>query len=149
MSADHPHPTPEQAREQLAAIRTRPLPAAGDHRIHAIATAVLGLNIAFYFAADNIASGAVHVVLSCLFFAVCLAETIWVERSARTVPRRAKLWSRLGIGVSLVLTLFLVLPWLNLQARNEPNTWWMVLLGTVVAAAPSLVAAGVIARGRK
>jgi hypothetical protein len=146
MSTDPKLLTPEQAREQLAADRTLASPR--DRRVHAIGTAVLGVSTAGVLAAQNLFSGAAQLVLSAVFVAVCLGDVVWVERVARTVPRRAKLWARLGIGASLVLSLGVVLPWLNLQAQTEPNTWPMVLAGALVAALPSLVAAGAIARRR-
>jgi len=146
MSTDPNFLTPEQAREQLAAERTLASPR--DRRVHAIGTAVVGLSLAGVLASRNLFSGAADVVVSAVFIAVCLGDVVWVERAARTVPRRARLWSRLGIGASLVLSLGVVLPWLNLQAQTEPNTWPMVSAAALVAALPSLVAAGAIARGR-
>ena len=146
---DHPHVTPEQARAQLAASRARPLGSDGDRAVHAVGTAVFGLTTGFYMATQNLVTGTAGIVLSCLVVAIWVAEALWVERAARTVPRRASLWSRVGIGGSLVLALVVVLPWLNLRAQTEPNTWPMVLVGALVAAVPSLVAAAAIARGRR
>lgn len=148
MDADRHSPTPEQAREQLAATQTASLGSSRDAAIHAIGTAVFGASIAIYMASQNLITGFGNVVLSAAFAAMWLGAVAWVERSARTVPRRARLWSRLGIGASFFLALGAVLPWLNYQAQTEPNTWPTVLVASAVVALPSLVAAMVIARGR-
>lgn len=149
MHSDRPQITPERAREQLAEARTRSLRSGRDHTLHAAATAAFGLSSGLLAASQNVVSGASEVALTCAFVAACLAVGLAVERVARTVPRRARLRSRLGIGASLLLALVVVLPWLNLQAQTEPNTWPMVLVAAVVIAVPSLVAAAVIARGRR
>ena len=149
MSTDQPQVTPEQAREQLAATQTRSLPSGHDRRIHAVATAVFGCSVAFYMASRNVFSGAERVVVSGVFVAVWMGGAIWVERAARTVPRRARLWSRLGIGLSFLLALGLVLPWLNLQAQTVPNSLPMVLVASFVVAVPSLIAAAAIAGRRR
>lgn len=147
MSTDYPQVTPEQAREQLTVTQARSLPSARDRKVHAIGTAVFGVSIAFYMATLNVVSGSGRLLLTGAFIAIGLGEAIWIERTARTVPRRARLWSRLGIGASLVLGLAAVLPWLNLRAQTEPNTWPMVLVAGLVVAVPSLVASALIARG--
>lgn len=149
MSTDHTRPTPQQAHEQLAASRALSLHSTRDRKIHAIGTAVFGASMGVFMAMRNMVTGVSAIALTCVYAAVLVAEVLWVERAARTVPRRAGRWSRLGIGASLVLALVVVLPWLNLQAQTEPNTWPMVLVAAVVVAVPSLVAATVIARGRK
>ncbi|MEX5268761.1 hypothetical protein [Kocuria sabuli] len=82
-----------------------------------------------------------------VFAAAWLVTVWWIERVARTVPRRAKVWSRGGIVASFVLTLTVVLPWLNLSARTSRNTWPVVTAGAVVAAVPALAAAAVIRWG--
>lgn len=90
-------------------------------------------------AAQNVVSGAGGTALGCVVVAVCMADGIRVQRTARTVPRRAKLLGRLGVGATVVLSLGVVLPWLNVQEQTDPNTWPLVL-----AAAPvrfSIVAA--------
>jgi hypothetical protein len=149
MTTDHPTLTPEQARRQLADLQARPLSSPRDRRVHAVGTAVFGLTIALHMATQNAVTGAAQVVLSCVVLVVLVAETVWVERAARTVPRRARLWSRLGIGASFVVALGFVLPWLNLQAQTSPNTWPMVAVAATVVAVPSLVAAAVITRERR
>jgi hypothetical protein len=151
MSTDRIHITPEQARERLTAAQMqRPLPSPRDRKVHAIGTAAFGVGIGLFMAAQNMLSGPGGEVLrTALFFAVYLGVAVWVERATRTVPRRVRLWSRLGIAGSMVLALVAVLPWLNLHAQSEPNTWTMVFVGTLVAGAPSLLAAAVIARGRR
>ena len=149
MSADHPHLTPEQAREQLTSTTTRSLLSPRDRRVHAIGTALFGVGVAVHMATENIVTGAAGAVLSGVVLAALLGETVWVERAARAVPRRARLWSRLGIGVSFVLALVVVLPWLDLAAQDEPNTWPMVVTASLVVAGPSLAAAAVIAGGRR
>ncbi|SOD97481.1 hypothetical protein [Blastococcus haudaquaticus] len=148
MSTEHPLLTPEQAREQLAAVGGRSLHLARDRRIHATGTAVFGLTAAVHMTTQNVVTGAAQVVLSCVVLAIFVAEAVVVERAARTVPLRARFWSRTGIGASFVLALGVVLPWLNLQAQTSPNTVPMVLGGAVLVAAPSLLAAVVIARRR-
>lgn len=149
MDADNAQVTPEQAREQLAASRPRALSSARDRRVHAVGTAVLGLAIGLFMASRNLLSETGLVVVAVVFFVAWMVGLAWVERIARTVPRGARRWSRVGIGGSFVLALAAVLPWLNLQAQSAPNTWPMVLLGALVAAIPSLLAAAVIAGGRK
>ena len=149
MDADDMQVTPEQAREQLAASRPRALGSPRDRRIHAMGTAALGLAIGLFMASRNLVSETGLAVVAVVFFIAWMAGLAWVERVARTVPRGARRWSRLGIAGSFVLALAAVLPWLNLQAQTEPNTWPMVLLGALVTAVPSLLAAAVIAGGRK
>lgn len=145
---EHRQPTPEQAREQLAATRRTSLGSPGDADVHAVATAVFGVSVGILMASRNLVTGLGSAVLAAAFATVWLAVVAWAERSARTVPRRAKLWSRIGIVASLALALGAALPWLNYQAQTEPNTWPMVLAASSVVALPSLVAAVVIARGR-
>jgi hypothetical protein len=143
-------PTPGQARDQLQEVARRPLTRSRDRAVHATATAATGLALGLLGTAQNIASGlAANVALTGFFFAVALGSAAWAEHAARTVPRRARAWSRAGMIASLVLNLVLVRPWLNLQAQTEPNTWSMVLVGAVVVAVPSLAAAAMIARGRR
>lgn len=149
MGTDRTSYTREEARERLAASRTPTLGNPGDRLVHAISTAAIGLIICLWFAMRNMMSETSGTVLACVYVALCFADAIWVERAARTVPRRAKLWSWLGIGASIVLSLGLVLPWLNLHAQTEPNTWSMVIAGALVAALPSLIASAVIARGSR
>lgn len=149
MNAEKTRITPEEARERLAASRDDVLPSGRDRQIHATGTAIFGLTSGLYMASQNVIEGVAAVVLSCIALAVFLAEGFWVERAARTVPRRARLWSRLGIGASMVLGLAVVLPWLNSQAQVEPNTWTMAAAGALVVAVPSLVAGAVIVRGSR
>ncbi|MGQ1795844.1 hypothetical protein ACT4S5_01705 [Kocuria oceani] len=140
-----PHFTPEQAREQLAEVQARRLDTSGDRAVHAWATAAFGGITAFYAAAQNMLSDWVsHTALTLAFVTAWLATGWWVERAARTVPRRAKAWSRLGLAGSLLLVLTVVLPWLNYSAQTAPNTWPMVAAGAAAAAAPALLAAAVI-----
>lgn len=148
MSTDHLL-TPEQARERLSADRNRSLGSGRDRRVHAIGIAVFGLALGLVMTARHMTSGTAGVVLTIFFGGLLISEVIWVERTARTVPRRARLWSRLGAGASLLLALAAVLPWLNLRAQSEPNSWPLVLAAAAVVAVPSLVAAAVIARERK
>lgn len=137
--------TPQQARQQLAVAAAHRGSPSRDRLIHASGTAILGLTIGVYMAAQNIVSGASEIVMTAVFAAICLGQAYWVENVARTVPRRSRLWSRIGIGASIAVALAGVMPWLNLSARSEPNTWPMVLAGAAMAAGPSLVAAVVIA----
>lgn len=148
MSAEHLHPTPEQANEQLVIGQAASLSTGSDRRIHAVGTAVLGVTVGLFLAAGTDLTGAQGVLLSCVFVLVCAAEAIWVERAARTVPRRARLWSRLGFGVSMILALAGVLPWLNLQAQDGPVSRPALLLAALIIAAPSLAAAAVMTRER-
>ncbi|PLC10900.1 hypothetical protein AUQ48_16475 [Kocuria flava] len=144
------HLTPEQAREQLATLRARTLDTSRDRAVHAGATAVFGVVTGLYMASQNILAGWVgHTVGTAVFLAAWLVTVWWIERVARTVPRRAKMWSRAGIAASFVLTLTVVLPWLNLSAQTSPNTWPMVAAGAGLAAVPALVAAAVIRRGAR
>ncbi|MFF0945931.1 hypothetical protein ACFYE2_17145 [Kocuria sp. CPCC 205300] len=144
------HLTPEQAREQLASIQVRTFDTSRDRAVHAAATAVFGVVTALYMASQNILSDWVsHTVGTAVFAAAWLITVWWIERVARTVPRRAKAWSRGGIVASFVLTLTVVLPWLNLSAQTSPNTWPMVAAGAALAAVPALVAAAVIRWGSK
>jgi hypothetical protein len=150
MVPDHPHPTPQEAREQLSASQPRRLTTRRDRTTHAVATATFGLALGVFSAAQNLAVSWVgEALLTAAFVLVVVGTASWVERAARTVPRRSRLWSRIGLGLSFVLSLLLVRPWLNLQAQTEPNTWPMVLGAAVAIALPSLVAAAVIARRRE
>ncbi len=146
----YPQPSPQQAREQLTNIQSRSLSSVPDRRIHAIGTAIFGLALGFYAASQNIADEPLWFwvrTLAC--WALALGTLLWVERAARTVPRRARLWSRLGMCASLLVALVAVLPWLNLSAQTTSNSWAMVAIGGLVAAAPSLLAAVAIATGRR
>lgn len=144
------HVTPEQAREHLATIQARTLDTSRDRAVHAVATVVFGAITAFYMAAQNILTDWLsHTVGTAVFAAAWLVTMWWIERVARTVPRRAKAWSRGGIVGSFVLTLTTVLPWLNYSAQTSPNTWPMVAAGAAAAAAPALIAAAVIRWGTK
>jgi len=145
MDSTRPEPTPQQAREQLAATQDRVLSSSRDRRVHAVGTAVVGVTIAAYGAAQTIVSGAAEVAFSVAFFALIFGQAWWVERAARTVPHRSKVISWTGIGASFVLGLLLVRPWLNLAAQTSPTTWPMVWAGSALAAVPALVAATVIA----
>jgi hypothetical protein len=149
VTIDRPTVTPEQARQQLAEIQARSLSLPRDRRIHAIGTAVFGVTSAILLVTRNVVTGTGAVGLAVVALVVLVGEGVWVERAARTVPRRARFWSRLGIGASFVLGLGLVLPWLNLQAQTSPNTWPMVAAAAVVVAAPALTAAAAIARARR
>lgn len=149
MSVDHPHPSPEEARTQLSALQTDSIATPRDSLVHAVATAVFGVSMAIYMMSQNVVTGTVGtLVMTAIFAGVWLGTVAWVERSARTVPRRSRFWSRLGMAASFVLALGVALPWLNYQAQTEPNTWPMVLAASLIVALPSLVAAVVIARGR-
>jgi hypothetical protein len=115
----------------------------------ATGTAVFGLTIGLFAASRNMTEGPVCFWGSVAYFLITIGVALWVERTAHTVPRRARLWSRLGMSGSLVLALVVVLPWLNLSAQSAPNTWAMVLIGGCGAAVPVLVSAVLIIRGRK
>ena len=149
MNADDTRVTPEQAREQLAASRPGALGTARDRQVHALGTAVLGLAVGLFMASRNLVSDTGLAAVAVVFIVAWMAGLAWVERAARTVPRGARRWSRAGIGGSFVLALVAVLPWLNLQAQSEPNSWPMVLLAALIVAVPSLLAAAVIAGGRQ
>lgn len=148
MSTDQAHPSPDQAREQLSHGLATSLDSRGDRRTHALGTAVLGLTVGVFLCAQPLASGPSGVALACLLVAVCAAEAVWVDRTARTVPRRARTWSRLGFGASLLAALTVALPWLNLGGQTGVVTWSRVLAAALGVAAPSLVAAAAIARGK-
>ncbi len=90
MDSTRPEPTPQQAREQLAATQGRVLSSSRDRRVHAVGTAVVGVTIAAYGAAQTIVSGAAEVAFSVAFFALIFGQAWWVERAARTVPRRPR-----------------------------------------------------------
>lgn len=144
------HLTPDQARQRLDAIRSRPLVTSRDRAVHAGATAVFGVITVLYMAAQNMRSDRVsYTVATAVFVVAWVVAVCWIERVARTVPRRAKAWSRGGIAASFVLTLTVVLPWLNFSAQTAPNTWPMVAAGATVAAVPALVAAVVIRWGAR
>ena len=144
------HLTPEQARAQLATIQARTLDISRDRAVHAAATAVFGVATALYMAAQNILADWVsHSLRTAVLAAAWLVTVWWIERVARTVPRRAKAWSRGGNAASFVLTLIVVLSWLNFSAQTAPNTWPMVAAGASIAAVPALAAAAVIRWGSK
>ena len=149
MDANRTFPTPQEAREQLEQSRERRLPTPADRSVHAWATAVFGLSLGLLMAPRNLLSGTGQVLVAALFIACWIGAEMWVDRTARTVPRRARLWSRLGIGTSFVLALIAVLPWLNFSAQSRPNTVPMVLLAGLVIATPSLIAAIAIGRSRR
>lgn len=150
MVREQPHQlSPHEAREQLSASLTRRLTRRRDRTLHAFATATFGLALGLFSAAQNLAaSWGEEVLLTAGFVLVVVGTASWVEWVARTVPRRSRLWSRIGLGASFVLSLLLVRPWLNLQAQSEPNTGPMVLAAAAVIALPALAAAAIIARGQ-
>ena len=150
MVPDHPHVTQQEARTQLSASQSRRLTTRRDRTAHAVATAVTGLALGVFSAAQNLAaSWQAEALLTVVFVLGVVGSATWVERVARAVPRRSRLWARTGLGLSFVLSLLLVRPWLNLQAQAEPNTWPMVLAAAVATAIPALVAAAVIARSQE
>lgn len=141
--------TQHEAREQLRTSRAWRLPTRRDRRVHAVATAVFGMALGVFSAAQNlVVTWSGEALLTAAFVFVVVGAAAWVERVARTAPRRTRLCSRLGLGLSFGLSLLLVRPWLNLQAQAEPNTLPMVLGASSVIAVPCLVAAAVIARSR-
>ena len=138
-------PAPEQARAQLTAIQSRSITTGRDRSVHALATAVFGAITAFYMASQNIlADGIAHTIKTAAFIGLWLLVVWCTEQAAKTVPRQAKLWSRIGIAGSFLLSLTVVLPWLNFSAQTAENTWPMVVGGAALAAAPALVAAAAI-----
>lgn len=141
--------TSEEARGRLADSESRHLGSARDRRIHAAGTATFGLSVGLFTATRNVVSGTSEIVATALYAVALIAVVVWVERAARTVPRRATVRSRVGIGTSFALALLLVLPWLNLEAQAEPNSWPMVVAAIFIVALPSFMAAAVIARGDK
>lgn len=148
MSTDPSSFTPEQAREQLQHRHT-PLTSPRDRRVHAATTATFGVAIGATMALQNLLGPGNNALRAAGFIIVWLGAATWAERAARTVPRRTKLASRLGIGGSMLVSLTIVLPWLNYSAQTEPNTWPMVLAGTAIIALPCWVAAGYIAKARR
>lgn len=150
MTPEQSHVSAQEAREQLRRSAEQRLDRRADRRVHAVATAVFGLGVGVYSAAQNLATSWIaHSLLTAAFFIVVIGTGTWVERIARTVPRRSRLWSRVGLGASFLLSLLLVRPWLNLAAQAEPNAWPTVLAASVVIAVPSLVAAAAITRGKR
>ncbi|MBX9246783.1 hypothetical protein ICW40_18495 [Actinotalea ferrariae] len=148
MDTHEPHPIDQrEAQQQLATIEGRTLASARDRRVHAVGTVVYGVTIGLLMGARNMVSESQYLLLSLVAVVVLLAEFLLVERAARTVPRRARRWSRIGFAASFIIALVLVTPWLNLSAQTAPNTWPMVLVAALVTAAPSVVAGAVIARG--
>lgn len=145
-------PAPRDAggpRERLASSR-RPLTGSRDRRVHAITTAILGVTVGVVMAAQNLLAGPGGTALRGLgYLVVVVGALVWVERAARTVPHHAKVASRLELGGSLVMSLTVVLPWLNLAAQCRPNTLVMAIAGAIVLAVPSWIAAGWIARARR
>jgi hypothetical protein len=140
-------PNADQARTQLATSHP-PLTGPRDRRVHAITTATIGAAVGGVMAIQNLLVGPGGTALRAFGYLVIVGGAIaWAERAARTVPRHAKLASRVGLAGSLVAGLTLVLPWLNLSAQDRPNTLAMVIVGAAVIALPSWVAAGYIARG--
>lgn len=148
MDSTRSETTPQQAHEQLAAAENRVLASADDRRAHALVTAVTGVIVGVIFALSLVVSGVGSVLLYGAVLAVAFGASWWVQRVARTVPRRTKLISAIGVGFSVFVALFAVLPWLNLSAQTSPTTWPMGLAGVTMIAAPTLVAAAVIA-GRR
>lgn len=118
-----------------------------DRRVHAIAVTAVGTAIGAVMSVQNLLTGPGGTALRALSYLVIVGGAFaWAERAARTVPRHAKLATRLGIGGSLLVGLTLVLPWLNLAAQDRPNTLAMVLIGGAAIALPSWLAAAYIAR---
>lgn len=149
MDAHPSHLTPQQAREQLTAAQSRSLSSRRDRTIHAVGMVFVGVVIGVHMALRNVIGEGAYALVGLLVIGVLFLEMIWVDRTARTVPRRVRLCSWAGFIISFLVGLWVVTPWLNLAAQSGPNTWPMVLVGAVATAAPSLVAAVVIAAGRR
>jgi hypothetical protein len=146
------NPTPphaEQAPAQPDGQRRR-LTDQRDRRVHALATALLGAVLGVVMASQNILAGPSGTALRTFgYLAVVAGALAWTERAADTVPRHAKLASRVGLGTSLVVGLTSVLPWLNLSAQTRPNTLAMAAVGAAAIALPSWLAAATIAWPRR
>ncbi|GGI04178.1 hypothetical protein [Egicoccus halophilus] len=149
MNASRPHPTPDEARERLDVSSRGTLRNRRDRRIHATGTAVIGVVIASTLATQNVVGPRGDIVRNVALLVLVLGAIVWMERAATTVPRRVRLLSRVGVGLSFVLGLTVALPWLNLRAQTEPNTWAMALGAAAVIAVPALVSAVAIATGRR
>ena len=149
MSAEPASPTPSEARDQLDTSH-HPLTGPRDRQIHAITTALLGVALGAPMGFQNLLVGPGGTALRALAYFVLVGGALaWAERSARTVPRHAKLASRAGLGGSLLVGLTLVLPWLNFSAQSQANTLSMAIVGAAAIALPSWIAAGYIARPRR
>lgn len=149
MDTRRPQLTPEQARDQLAATQTRSLTSTRDRRVHATTMVVIGVVLGLHMACRNLVGAGVYALLGLLAIGVLLAGMTWADRAARTVPRGVRWWSWGGSIASFLVGLGVVTPWLNLSAQSTPNTWPMLLGGAAVTAVPSLIAAVVIAAGRR
>lgn len=148
MPTDDAPPSSREAREQLSSARTA-LTDPRDRRIHAIKTAAIGAAVGAVMGLQNVLVGSAGTALrAVIYFAVIGAALIWAEQAARTVPRHAKLASRVGLGASFAVGLTLVMPWLNLSAQDQPNTLGMAALAAALIALPSCAAAGYIAARR-
>lgn len=142
-------PTPQQAREQLAAAQSRSLASPRDRRIHAVGMVFFGVVIGLHMATRNLVSEGVYALLGLVTISILLVGMIWIGRTARTVPRRVRMWSLSGFIASFLVGLWLVTPWLNFAAQTTPNSWPMILCAAAAVATPCLIAAAVIAMGRK
>jgi hypothetical protein len=62
-----------------------------------------------FSAAQNLAVSWVgETLLTAELVLVVVGTASWVERAARTVPRRSRLWSHIGLGRSFAASLLLV-----------------------------------------
>lgn len=140
--------TPDEARRRLDLDAATPLATTADRRLHAGSTALFGVGLGVLAVLSNVLDGLVASAVSGIVAAALLGLLVWADGRARTVPRRARLISRAGVGASLLVGLAAVLPWLNLRAQDQPITWAAALAAIVLIALPSLVAAAMIARTR-
>ena len=70
------HLTPEQAREQPAAIQARTLDTSRDRAVHAGATTVFGVVTALYMAAQNVLADRVSHSVGTAVFAVAAVPAL-------------------------------------------------------------------------
>lgn len=138
--------TPDEAQRRLDLGTSTSLTSAGDRRLHAGSTALFGVGLGAMAVTSSRLDGLVGSAVSGILAAALLGLLLWADSRARTVPRRARLISRVGVGVSLVVGLVAVLPWLNLRAQDQVIGWPLALAAVAVIALPSLVAAAAIGR---
>lgn len=94
-------------------------------------------------------SGATEIIVAIAAWGALLFAMTWAERKANATPLGAGRWSRIGFGCSFILSLVVVLPFLNQRSQDGPVEWYLLLGGAALIAVPCLLAAARIAWMRR
>lgn len=147
MAFTDPPPTPNQARNQLAAVGSRTPARPQDRRIYAAATAVLGLVMGVNAVARPTLGVGMFLTWTAFTFLLFLAGIWLVQRRTRSVPRHAWRWVGAGYLTSFLVGLWVVSPMLNRVLLDASEIGPALATGAwALTAAPCILAALMILR---